>query len=182
MYFSLRSAMIKKETRKSNSEDEEYNLKKIKVSNTYPSIEMVNFCVNDTYKKRVPKKEWYKAESSLVRLLYFKFVIPQVYKIAENLGEEYFYLFAADKTEDRTLVNYYSQKLFFREHIKSKKYIEPEYDRHSCFFMYMKYDQLKILNQYIQANYNNLFSSNYLGKTNQITLNFNYKITYSTSC
>ena len=77
--------------------------------------------------------------------------LPKVYEIGKIIGLQYFYLFAADSTEDRTLVNYYNQKLFFRERLNSKRFIRPCYDD-GCTFMYMTYADVSALyQQYIKT-------------------------------
>ena len=59
--------------------------------------------------------------------IFWHFVIGKVSEIRELLGSEYLYLFAADATVDRYLVNHYKSFMGFREDLDVLA-IQPIYD------------------------------------------------------
>ena len=80
----------------------------IRVSNTHSGIELVHFCSNEQA-KMVWKR--YDLPHSLGKIVFWYFVVPIIQKVREAVGCKYLFLFAADNTEDGTLINYYNVEL-----------------------------------------------------------------------
>ena len=72
-------------------------------------------------------------------IIFWKFIIPQVKYLLEIVGCEYIFLFAADLSEDESLVNYY-RELGFTDSLVHHVAI-PLYDL-ACKFMYQETNQL----------------------------------------
>lgn len=101
-----------------------------RVSNTYPAVELVHFCVNDKFRRKwgglgMPRL--------LGEVMFWCFVVPHMVRIREYVGCRYAYLFAADTSPDGRLVTYYEQALQFKksEELGAAK---PVYD-FCCEFM-----------------------------------------------
>ena len=75
--------------------------------------------------------------------LFWRFILPLVQKTTKLVGCRYVYLFAADSSEEQSLVSYYQEKLHFEipENLSSHK---PTYDVH-CMPMCQK---LNVLERY----------------------------------
>ena len=81
---------------------------------TIPGIEIVHFCTNEK-----AKSFWNNLHfnHTMGEVLFWWFIVPILQKVQQIVGCQYAYLFAADSTEDRTLINYYNVAL---------KFIKPE--------------------------------------------------------
>ena len=104
---------------------------------TYPGIEIVHFCTNDK------AKEYWKAlglDHPMGEVLFWWFIMPKLQKVQKIAGCQYAYLFAADSSEDRTLINYYNVSLKFvkPEGIGTSK---PRYD-FCCEFLIQEINKL----------------------------------------
>lgn len=105
-----------------------------RVVRTYPAVEIVHFVVNDEMRAFWTKaKMKYGITKPLGEVMFWQFVAPVLCSVQNTLGCEYVYLFAADDSEDRTLVNYYQEALNFEqpENIGANK---PRYD-FTCEFL-----------------------------------------------
>lgn len=102
----------------------------LRVDESFPAVELVHFCVNDNY-----RKEWkaLKMGRGMGEVFFWKFVVPKIQEINKLIGCEYVYLFAADGSPDRTLINYYEYALHF-EIPTNMSGIKPRYD-FMCTFM-----------------------------------------------
>lgn len=102
----------------------------VRVSSTYSGIELVHFCVNDAA-KHVWKKWGF--QRSLGEIVFWYFIVPIMAQVQKNIGCQYAFLFAADLSEDGSLINYYNVTLHFDQpaHIGTNK---PYYD-FCCRFM-----------------------------------------------
>lgn len=113
-------------------------VKILRTKRTYPGVELVHFCVHE------PAKEtWVRAgmgSQSMGRTLFWWFIVPKIQEIRRLVGCEYFYLFAADGSEDRTLVKYYQTLGFERR--DDVGVAKPTYD-FGCTFMCQKLTSLK---------------------------------------
>ncbi|MCH3987387.1 MAG: hypothetical protein LKE75_11670 [Lachnospiraceae bacterium] len=91
---------------------------------TYPGIEIVHFCTNDNAKEFWLKQ---KIHHPMGEVIFWWFIMPRLQRVQQIAGCQYAYLFAADSSEDRTLVNYYNVALKFEkpEGIGTSK---PRYD------------------------------------------------------
>lgn len=122
-----------------NKEKEaEENEKVSRVSKTYPGIELVHFCTNDN-----AKEVWksYGLKHSLGEVIFWKKIVPKFFDVQKIVGCEYAFLFAADLSEDRTLINYYDVSLKFEIDVEVGTN-KPFYD-FTCAFMCQKLADMK---------------------------------------
>ena len=106
------------------------------VGKTYSGVEIVHFCINDGYRE---KWEALNMPQRLGSIIFWKFIIPQVECLLEIVVCEYIFLFAADLSEDESLVNYY-RELGFTDSLVHHVAI-PLYDL-ACKFMHQETNQL----------------------------------------
>lgn len=116
----------------------EGNKQIIRVGHTHPGIELVHFCAND-----LVKEKW-KAlglRHPMGEVMFWRYIAPIVYKTQECIGCQYAFLFAADTSEDGTLINYYDVSLKFERpaDIGTSK---PRYDL-CCQFMCQEISKLR---------------------------------------
>ena len=116
----------------------EGNEKISRVSKTYPGIELVHFCTNDNTKKIW---ESYGLGHSLGEVIFWKKIVPKFFEVQSIVGCEYAFLFAADLSEDRTLINYYDVSLKFEIDVEVGTN-KPLYD-FTCAFMCQKLSDMK---------------------------------------
>lgn len=124
-----------------------------RVMHTYPAVEIVHFAVNDDARAFWKKaKIKYGIKKPLGEVLFWHFVAPVLCSVQNTLGCEYVYLFAADKSEDRTLVNYYQVALNFEqpENIGANK---PRYD-FACEFLCQDLSDLRRRRRYYFDHFN----------------------------
>lgn len=128
---------------------EEDNKKIFRVLSTHPAIELVHFCTNDNV-----KGEWntYDLGHTMGEVLYWKFIAPKFFQIQEAVGCEYAFLFAADLSEDGSLVNYYDVTLKFHKSLEVGTN-KPFYD-FCCDFMCQKVNDMKERYQYFFEHFN----------------------------
>lgn len=83
-----------------------------RVHRTYPAVELVHFVANDQ-----AKTAWRKSgiRRSMGEVLFWRFICPIITGIRDSLGCQYAYLFAADSSPDRNLINYYEVRLNFHQ-------------------------------------------------------------------
>lgn len=102
----------------------------IRVENTHSGIELVHFCSNDLARER-----WkgYDLPHSLGKVIFWYHIVPIIQRVRDIVGCKYLFLFAADGTEDGTLINYYNVELKLKrpDDIGTSK---PIYD-FNCVFM-----------------------------------------------
>lgn len=106
---------------------------------TYPAIELAHFFRNDNYDFKGWRERYQMPQIGTI--IFWKFVIPCVLKARESVGCQYLYLFAADDSDDRKLVNYYADKLKFRTNSEVGT-VKPVYD-FTCEFMCQEIEPLK---------------------------------------
>ena len=97
---------------------------------TYPAVEIVHFCTNDG-----AKEYWENLNIGhpLGEVLFWSFIVDKLLNIQKIAGCQYVYLFAADSSDDRTLINYYNVSLKFLSH-KTIGTSKPRYD-YCCEFL-----------------------------------------------
>ena len=122
------------------------------VGKTYSGVEIVHFCINDGYRE---KWEALNMPQRLGSIIFWKFIIPQVECLLEIVGCEYIFLFAADLSEDESLVNYY-RELGFTDSLVHHVAI-PLYDL-ACKFMHQETNQLIEKQKRFFENFNPDFS------------------------
>ena len=120
-----------------DDERTEANKPIFRVEITYPGIELVHFCTNDS------AKEYWRSLSMnhpMGEVLFWWFIMPIIESVQKIVGCQYAYLFAADSSEDRTLINYYNVSLRFvsQDSIGTSK---PRYD-YCCEFMLQEISKL----------------------------------------
>lgn len=85
-----------------------------RVAQTFSGIEIAHFCVNDN-----AKNYWdslHLGDKNPIGVsIFWHFIVPIIQRIKELVGIEYLFLFAADSTEDRSLVNHYKAFMGFDE-------------------------------------------------------------------
>ena len=110
----------------------------IRVGHTYPAVDLVNFCSND-----ITKDIWKECgiEHPMGEVMFWKYIVPIILKVQIHIGCQYVFLFAADMSEDATLINYYNVALKFGQptDIGTNK---PQYDL-CCQFMCQGIGDLK---------------------------------------
>lgn len=116
----------------------EGNEKISRVSKTYPGVELVHFCTNDNSKKIW---ESYGLGHSLGEVIFWKKIVPKFFEVQGIVGCEYAFLFAADLSEDRTLINYYDVSLKFKIDVEVGTN-KPFYD-FTCAFMCQRLSDMK---------------------------------------
>ena len=107
------------------------------VGKTFPGVEIVHICANDAYRSSwdengLPQK--------MATVFFWWFVVPKVLDLMKIAGCEYLFLFAADLTDDETLISYYVENMGFEladEHCAAI----PMYD-FTCQFMSQKTSDL----------------------------------------
>ena len=144
-YFQLKAELdaLKEE------QQDEGSMKIVRTDRTYAGIELVHFCANERYRK---KWKALNLGHPMGETLFWHFVVPTFLQINSFIGCEYVYLFAADSTEDRTLINYYENALQFTrpDDIGTTK---PFYD-FSCVFMCQELTMLKAYSSYFFQTFN----------------------------
>ncbi len=111
------------------------NLKNVGV--TFPGVEIVHLCANDAYRELWDKNMF---PQKMATTFFWYFIVPKVQELMKIAGCEYLFLFAADLTEDATLVSYYTENMGFEladEHCAAI----PMYD-FTCQFMSQKTSEL----------------------------------------
>lgn len=129
--------------------EKEDNDKIFRVQNTHSGVELVHFCTNDNLKA---KWKEYNLGHTMGETLYWKFIVPKFFDVQEIVGCEYAFLFAADLSEDGSLVNYYDVSLKFqkRQDVGTNK---PFYD-FCCEFMCQDVNSMKQKREEFFDNFN----------------------------
>lgn len=109
-----------------------------RVSKTYPGVELVHFCTNEN-----AKAIWatFGMNRPMGEVIFWRKIVPKFFEVQKIVGCEYAFLFAADLSEDRTLINYYNVSLKFEMDVNVGTN-KPVYD-FACAFMCQKLSSLK---------------------------------------
>ena len=109
----------------------------VRVVETFSAVELAHFCTNDN-----AQREWksFSIKHTLGEVMFWNFIVPKIYEIQKNIGCQYLYLFAADNSKNRTLINYYTSSLKFKQTDEIST-IKPLYD-FNCEFMYQEIESL----------------------------------------
>lgn len=129
--------------------EEELSKSIIHVGKTYSSIELVHFCSNNEYDDLWAS---YKMPHSIGVVVFWYFIVKKILEAKELLGIQYLFLFAADLSDDRTLVNFYNSVLNFNRDVE-RATVKPIYDL-SCEFMYQETKNLAEKRQAFLENFN----------------------------
>ena len=119
-----------------NDKRYEPNKKIVRVDQSHPAVELVEFCVNErlrSYWEERFQQSFATRRQTMGKVLFWWFIVPKMIEVSSLLGCEYAYLFAADDEPDGDLVRYYEDALHFRKltHLGA---IKPFYDM-TCYFM-----------------------------------------------
>ena len=89
------------------------------------------------------KKKWHSYElgHSMGEVMFWKFIAPKFFEVKKIVGCEYAFLFAADLSEDGTLINYYNVILKFEMQLDMGTN-KPCYD-FGCDFMCQKISDMQ---------------------------------------
>jgi len=126
---------------------------------SYPAIEIVHFCVNENFR---PK--WinfgFEDNQPMGKVLFWHFFPSIIEKLLNLIGCEYLFLFAADSTDDSTLVAYYKFDLKFEEADENKLIApnKPSYDL-GCIFLIQKIENLQKNKKEFFNNFNQDFKN-----------------------
>ena len=119
------------------------------VLKTYSGIELVHFCSNSDADALWESLNMHQPLGAVV---FWHFIVPLVLSARKIVGCEYLFLFAADSTDDQTLVEYYRNILSFNDNTE-RAVAKPVYD-FSCKFMYQEVSPLATLRQEFFDNFN----------------------------
>ncbi len=111
----------------------------IRGEHTYPAIELAHFFRNDNYEIEKWRKAYNMPQIGIIVFWYF--VVPKVLEARKYVGCQYLYLFAADDSDDKKLINYYADKLKFRTNNEVGT-VKPVYD-FTCEFMCQEIEPLE---------------------------------------
>lgn len=103
-----------------------------RVGQTFAGIEIVQFCINDKYRESLDKLNFFPQFGAIV---FWHFLVPKVLEVRKHIGCHYLFLFAADTSEDESLIRYY-KSLKFTDAGEHGAVI-PLYDW-TCRFMYQE--------------------------------------------
>lgn len=120
-----------------------------RVMSTHSGIELVHFCTNDSVKG---KWTTYKLGHTMGETLFWRFIAPKFFAVQNLVGCEYAFLFAADLSEDGSLVNYYDVSLKFKQHLDVGTN-KPVYDL-CCDFMCQEINSMKKSRELFFENFN----------------------------
>lgn len=109
------------------------------VAKSFPSVELTHFCVNEAYRKKW-RTYGFSARNRIGSTMFWHVIVGIAEKIRSLTGCEYLYLFAADSTPDRHLVNHYKNMMGFREEMTMSA-LQPIYD-FNCTFLCAGIDSL----------------------------------------
>lgn len=128
---------VKTLIRLNKDKEKEKNKNIIRVDNTYPSIELVHFCVNDNFKQ---KWKEYNFIHPVGEVMFWKYITPIIISVQNIVGCQYVFLFAADISTDGSLINYYNISLNFQQ-VNDIATNKPSYD-FCCSFMCQKINEM----------------------------------------
>ncbi len=103
-----------------------------RVGQTFAGVEIVEFCINENYRKYMDSLGFFPHFGAVV---FWHFLVPIVLEVKKHIGCKYLFLFAADNSDDESLIRYY-RELHFTDAGKHGAVI-PFYDW-SCRFMYQE--------------------------------------------
>ena len=130
---------------------QEPNPKIIRVSTSRPAIELVEFCANDQYKD-CWNRYGFPSHRKMGETLFWHFIVPKMLEVNTLIGCEFVYLFAADSSPDRNLINYYEVRLRFEQKDKLGA-SKPFYD-FTCPFLCQNIEDMADYREYYLDTFN----------------------------
>lgn len=114
-----------------------------RVLNTHPAVELVEFCANEN-----GRDAWKRLgiERKMGECVFWHVIVPKLLALQNIVGCEFVYLFAADRSYDGDLVNYYRSALGFRQPVDLGAN-KPQYD-FQCFFLCQRLEDLQTGQQF----------------------------------
>lgn len=109
------------------------------VAKSFPSMELTHFCVNEDYRNKW-RTYGFSARNRIGSTMFWHVIVGIVEDVRDLTGCQYLYLFAADATSDRHLVNHYKNMMGLREEV-SMSALQPIYD-FNCTFLCADIDSL----------------------------------------
>lgn len=127
----------------------ELNKNDTHVGKTYSGIELVHFCANNACDDLW---ESFGLPHSIGVVMFWIFIVDKIIEARNILGIQYLFLFAADLSEEDSLISCYSDKLeFIRD--AERATVKPIYDL-SCEFMYQEIKDLEDRRKQFLNNFN----------------------------
>lgn len=108
-----------------------------RVGQTFSGVEIVQFCANENYRELFDSLGFFPHFGAVV---FWHFLVPIVLEVRKHIGCQYLFLFAADTSDDESLIRYY-RTLHFTDAGKHGAVI-PLYDW-TCRFMYQEISVLQ---------------------------------------
>lgn len=103
-----------------------------RVGCTYAGVEIVQFCANENYREFFDSLGFFPHFGAIV---FWHFLVPKILEVRKFIGCQYLFLFAADTSEDESLIRYY-RTLNFTD-VGGHGAVIPLYDW-TCRFMYQE--------------------------------------------
>ena len=103
-----------------------------RVGQTFAGVEIVQFCANENYRKLFDSLGFFPPFGAIV---FWHFLVPKVLEVRKHIGCQYLFLFAADTSDDESLIRYY-RTLHFTD-VGQHGAVIPLYDW-TCRFMYQE--------------------------------------------
>lgn len=116
----------------------EFNKNITHVGKTYSGIEIIHFCSNTT---TINIWDSFGFQRRMGEVIFWKFIVPKVTAVMKIVGCEYLFLFAADMSNNESLIRYY-RDLDFHDS-ENRATAKPVYDL-SCKFMYQRTNTLEV--------------------------------------
>lgn len=119
------------------------------VGKTFSSIELVHFCANNNC-----DDVWASLgmPHSIGVIVFWNFIVEIVLKVRKLIGNQYLFLFAADLSDNDSLIGYYKDRLDFMRD-EERATIKPIYDL-SCEFMYQETNDIEERRKMFFDNFN----------------------------
>ena len=119
------------------------------VGKTFSSIELVHFCANNAYDDLWAS---YCMPHPIGVVVFWYFIANIIIEIRKLLGIQYLFPFAADLSDEDSLIGYYNDKFdFLRD--EERATVKPIYDL-SCEFMYQETEDIEERREQFFANFN----------------------------
>lgn len=103
-----------------------------RVGRTFAGVEIVQFCANENYREFFDSLGFFPHFGAIV---FWHFLVPKILEVRKFIGCQYLFLFAADTSEDESLIRYYRTLNFTDE--GGHGAVIPLYDW-TCRFMYQE--------------------------------------------
>lgn len=111
----IRSQLKNLENKQKDYTDETDKSSNAQAEKSFPAIEIAYFCFNDQFRSKweTLQQEFTCHQHTLGSIIFWKFIVDQIEKIRQLVGCSYLICFAADNTEERSLVTHYTEFLGF---------------------------------------------------------------------